>query len=191
MHFLPLNNNRESSIFFFRSFRKVLSPFLLSWWKLSIFYNVCTIFIENYGDLFIRRTFPIRIKLRKSRSSAKSKSKFQRDTRNRKKVCYLFPKRRNKKNKNRSQTENRSGNVLKGVYSFLIVPRLLGLTVAQEEYSASSPTIKKKKRLIVKLIVIDLPAEAPVLYSIFSMSGIEFLIKLLSASLLIRDVFPD
>lgn len=80
---------------------------------------------------------------------------------------------------------------MKGVYSFLIVPRLLGLTVAQEEYSASSPTIKKKKRLIVKLIVIDLPAEAPVLYSIFSMSGIEFLIKLLSASLLIRDVFPD
>lgn len=52
---------------------------------------------------------------------------------------------------------------------------------------------KKKKRLIVKLIVIDLPAEAPVLCSIFSMSGIEFLIKLLSArpSLLIRDVFLD
>ena len=52
---------------------------------------------------------------------------------------------------------------------------------------------KKEKKLIVKLIVIDLPAEAPALCSIFSMSGIEFLIKLLSArpSLLIRDVFLD
>ena len=148
MHFLPLNNNRESSIFFFSFLSKSFKSFSSYLIKIIyFFYNVCTIFIENYGDLFIRRTFPIRIKLRKSRSSAKSKNKFQRHTRNRKKVCYLFPKRRDKKNKNQSQIDNRSGNVLKGVYSFLIVPRLLGLTVAQEEYSASSPTIKKKKKV--------------------------------------------